>query len=63
MNPETFTHRTNEALAGALELAISSGHVTLNPLHLASTLISDPNGIFFQAISNVGGQESARAVE
>ncbi|XP_045817512.1 chaperone protein ClpB1-like isoform X1 [Trifolium pratense] len=63
INPETFTQKTNEAVASAHELAITSGHVLLNPLHLASTLISEPNGIFFQAISNVGGQESARAFD
>ncbi|MCI47256.1 chaperone protein ClpB1-like, partial [Trifolium medium] len=63
INPETFTQKTNEAVASAHELAMTSGHVLLNPLHLASTLISEPNGIFFQAISNVGGQESARAFD
>ncbi|XP_057421328.1 chaperone protein ClpB1 [Lotus japonicus] len=63
MNPDKFTHKTNEALAGAHELAMSSGHAQMTPLHLASTLISDPNGIFFQAISNSSGEESARAVE
>jgi len=63
MNPEKFTHKTNEALAGAHELAMTSGHAQITPLHLASILVSDPNGIFFQAISNVAGEESARAVE
>ncbi|XP_058768645.1 chaperone protein ClpB1-like [Vicia villosa] len=63
MNPEKFTHKTNEALAGAHELASTSGHAQITPLHLASVLISDPTGIFFQSISNVGGEESARAVE
>ncbi|KAK2411412.1 Chaperone protein ClpB1 [Trifolium repens] len=65
MNPEKFTHKTNEVLAGAHELASTSGHAQITPLHLASVLISDSNGIFYQAISNVGGggEESARAVE
>ncbi|CAJ2664635.1 chaperone protein ClpB1 [Trifolium pratense] len=64
MNPEKFTHKTNEVLAGAHELASTSGHAQFTPLHLASVLISEPNGIFYQAISNVGGgEESARAVE
>lgn len=35
----------------------------MNPLHLASTLISDTNGILFQAISNVGGEEQSRSAE
>lgn len=62
MNPDKFTHKTNEALAGAHELAMNAGHAQFTPLHIACTLISDPSGIFFQAISNVGGEESARAV-
>ncbi|CAJ2669531.1 unnamed protein product [Trifolium pratense] len=63
MNPENFTHKTSETFAGARKLAICSGHAQLTPIHIASTLISDPNGIFFQAISNVGGEESAHSVE
>ncbi|CAL5198394.1 unnamed protein product [Lathyrus oleraceus] len=63
MNPEKFTHKTNEALAGAHELTSTSGHAQITPLHLASILISDSSGIFFQAISNIGGEESARAIE
>ncbi|RZC10590.1 Chaperone protein ClpB1 isoform B [Glycine soja] len=64
MNPEKFTHKTNEALASAHELAMSSGHAQLTPIHLAHALISDPNGIFVLAINSAGGgEESARAVE
>ncbi|KAJ1438883.1 Clp, N-terminal, partial [Sesbania bispinosa] len=63
MNPDKFTHKTNEALAGAHELAMSSGHAQFTSLHLACALISDPSGIFFQAISNACGEESARASE
>ncbi|CAI8610124.1 unnamed protein product [Vicia faba] len=63
MGPEKFTHKTSEALAAAHELASTSGHAQITPLHLASILVSDRTGIFFQAISNVGGEESARAVE
>lgn len=63
MDPRKFTNKTNESFAVARKLAISSGHAQLTPVHLASTLISDLNGIFFQAISNVGGDESARSVE
>ncbi|KAG4929810.1 hypothetical protein JHK82_046882 [Glycine max] len=64
MNPENFTHKTNEALASAHDLAMSSGHAQFTPIHLAHALISDPNGIFVQAINSAGGgDESARAVE
>ncbi|KAK2359985.1 chaperone protein ClpB1 [Trifolium repens] len=63
MNPENLTLKTNETFVTARKLAISSGHALLTPLHIASTLIFYPNGIFFQAISNVGGEESSHSVE
>ncbi|KZV23287.1 heat shock protein 101 [Dorcoceras hygrometricum] len=64
MNPERFTHKTNEALAAAHELAMTSGHAQFTPLHFAAALISDPNGIFRQAIVNSsGGDEAAKSVE
>ncbi|KAJ6830970.1 chaperone protein ClpB1-like [Iris pallida] len=50
MNPERFTHKTNEALAAAQELALTAGHAQITPLHLASALISDPSGLFRQAV-------------
>ncbi|KAL4181505.1 hypothetical protein AMTRI_Chr12g271490 [Amborella trichopoda] len=59
MNPDKFTHKTNEALAGAHELAVTSGHAQLTPLHLALALISEAGGIVRQAISNAGGGEEA----
>ncbi|KAF5193714.1 Chaperone protein clpb [Thalictrum thalictroides] len=64
MNPENFTHKTNEALFSAHELAQNSGHVQLTPIHLALSLVSDQNGILYQAISNAGGgDESAKSTE
>ncbi|XP_027903940.1 chaperone protein ClpB1 [Vigna unguiculata] len=63
MNPEKFTHKTNEALVSAHETAVSSGHAQFTPLHLASSLLSDKGGIFSQALSNAAGEESARAAE
>lgn len=64
MNPENFTHKTNEALFGAHELAQSSGHAQITPVHLAHTLISDKNGILYQALSHAGGgDESAKSFE
>ncbi|MQM02470.1 hypothetical protein Taro_035240 [Colocasia esculenta] len=55
MNPDKFTHKTNEALVGAHELAHSSGHAQLTPLHLASALLADAGGILRQAIANASG--------
>lgn len=44
-------------------LSISLGNAEITPLHLTSILISDPIGIFFQVISNVGSEELARELE
>ncbi|KAK1351989.1 Clp R domain-containing protein [Heracleum sosnowskyi] len=64
MNPVNFTHKTNEALSGAHELAMNAGHVQFTPLHIAMSLISDPNGIFRQAIANAGcSEEAANSVQ
>ncbi|KAE9467191.1 hypothetical protein C3L33_00904, partial [Rhododendron williamsianum] len=64
MNPDKFTHKTNETLAGAHELAMNAGHAQFTPLHIATALISEPNGIFRQAIVNAGGsEEAANSVE
>lgn len=59
MNPDKFTHKTNETLAAAHELAMSSGHAQFTPLHFAAALISDANGIFRQAIAGAGGGDEA----
>lgn len=64
MNPDKFTHKTNEALVYAHELAMSNGHAQFTPLHVATALVSDPTGIFHQAMSHAGGgDEAANSVE
>lgn len=64
MNPDKFTHKTNEAIAGAHELATNAGHAQFTPLHMASALSSDQNGLFRQAIANAGGgEEAAKSAE
>jgi len=64
MNPDKFTHKTNETLASAHELAMNAGHAQFTPLHIATALISEPGGIFRQAIVNAGGgEEAAKSVE
>ncbi|XAR65527.1 hypothetical protein NMG60_11009678 [Bertholletia excelsa] len=64
MNPDKFTHKTNEALAGAHELAMNTGHAQFTPLHMAVALLSDQNSIFRQAIANAaGGEEAAKSVD
>lgn len=59
MNPDKFTHKTNETLAAAHELAMSNGHAQFTPLHFAAALISDANGIFRQAVAGAGGGDEA----
>lgn len=63
MDPGKFTHKTNEALASAHELAITNGHAQIIPLHVAVGLMTDPSGIFRQAVSNVGGEIAGQATE
>ncbi|GKV35535.1 hypothetical protein SLEP1_g43791 [Rubroshorea leprosula] len=63
MNPDKFTHKTNESIAEAHGLAMNAGHAQFTPLHLAVALISDPNGIFAQAINNAGGGNAAQEAE
>eukprot|EP00250_Pteridium_aquilinum_P008509 c18003_g1_i1 orf=462-1382(+) len=59
MNPENFTHKTNQALAEGHEEASNAGHAQYTPLHLALALISDKAGLFRQAIASVGGGDEA----
>ncbi|GMP33314.1 hypothetical protein CsSME_00006694 [Camellia sinensis var. sinensis] len=59
MNTNKFTHKTNEVIAAAHELAMNGGHVQFMPLYLAMALISDHNVIFRQAIVNAIGSEEA----
>lgn len=63
MNPEKFTHKTNEAIAEAHGLAMNAGHAQITPLHLGAALISDASGIFAQSIINTGGENAAQEVE
>ncbi|XP_022886359.1 chaperone protein ClpB1-like isoform X2 [Olea europaea var. sylvestris] len=64
MNPDKFTHKTIEVLASSHELAMSAGHAQFTPLHFATALISDPQGIFRQAIASAGGgDEAANSME
>nr|KAJ0210440.1 hypothetical protein LSAT_V11C400200810 [Lactuca sativa] len=63
MNPDKYTHETNEALASGQELAMNAGQAQYTPLHIAAALISDHNGIFRQSINNTGGEEAGYSAE
>jgi ATP-dependent Clp protease ATP-binding subunit ClpB len=59
MNPDNFTHKTNEAIVGAHEIAVEAGHAQLTPLHLAAVLAADKGGILRQAITGASGGDGA----
>jgi ATP-dependent Clp protease ATP-binding subunit ClpB len=59
MNPDSFTHKTNEALVAAHEMASEAGHAQLTPLHLAAALASDKSGILRQAMAQASGGDGA----
>lgn len=61
MNPDKFTHKTNEALAGAHGLAMDAGHAQFTPLHLAAALAADPAGVLLQAVSAASGPGAGAA--
>lgn len=63
MNPDRFTHKTNEALAAGQENALSAGHAQYTPLHLAVVLLEDKEGILRQALRAVGGDEAVASTE
>lgn len=62
MNPETFTHKTNEALSAAREVAEQMGHAQILPAHVFLALLRDPNGLARQAVAQAAGAD-AGAVE
>ncbi|KAK3225012.1 hypothetical protein Dsin_004874 [Dipteronia sinensis] len=63
MDDFKVTHKTNEVVGRAQELALSAGHAEVTVVHLAVALISDPSGIFSEAINNAGGEHALQSVE
>ncbi|KAL3684679.1 hypothetical protein R1sor_002701 [Riccia sorocarpa] len=63
MNPERFTHKTNEALAAGQEIAANAGHAQYTPIHLALALLQDPEGLFSQAVTGARGEGAVASVE
>ncbi|QDV09455.1 Chaperonin protein ClpB [Planctomycetes bacterium Poly30] len=53
MQPQ-YTHRSQEALNAAHQLAASSGHPELVPAHLALTLLAEPEGVMSAVLSKLG---------
>ncbi|OQU87527.1 hypothetical protein SORBI_3003G293500 [Sorghum bicolor] len=63
MNPNKFTHKTNEALALAHNIASEAGHAQITPLHLAAALIADRPGVLRQAIAHASGGNDVAAAD
>src|SRR6266498_3319996 len=66
MDVNAFTHRAQEALAGAQRLALAGDHQRVEPEHLLTALLSDPEGIVFPLVRRAGadpGALKARASE
>jgi ATP-dependent Clp protease ATP-binding subunit ClpB len=65
MQPQ-YTHRSQEVLAAAQQLAQGQGHPELTPLHLATALLAEPEGVTAALLAKLGvepkavGQELAR---
>ncbi|CAI5929116.1 unnamed protein product [Closterium sp. NIES-64] len=52
MDPNSFTHKTNEILVAARELAESNGHAEITPAHVALALLQDEDGVFRHAVAH-----------
>lgn len=63
MNPDKFTHMTNEALASAHDIASEAGHAQITPLHLAAALVADRSGVLRQAIAHASGGNDVAAAD
>lgn len=62
MDPNKFTRRSQEALGAAIELATSAGNPAVEPVHLLSALLDQPDGIAGALLRAVGA-ESATVAE
>jgi ATP-dependent Clp protease ATP-binding subunit ClpB len=54
MDPKTWTDKTNEVIAKAMEVAKSKEHVYFAPIHIAKVLFSDPDSIASHICTKVG---------
>jgi ATP-dependent Clp protease ATP-binding subunit ClpB len=59
MDVNAFTHKAQEALAGAQGLALGSDHQRVEPEHLLAALLSDPEGIVFPLVRRAGADPGA----
>ncbi|KAA6429047.1 MAG: heat shock [Trebouxia sp. A1-2] len=62
MDGHKFTQKTAQALSAAQELANEHSHQQLTPLHVAVTLLQDPDGLAKTAVGKVGSDETWRSI-
>ncbi len=65
MNPDRFTHGSQNALAATQQLATRLGHQEVTPLHLLAALLDQPEGIVPELVRETGvtGPALAQTVE
>ena len=62
MNGSKFTQKTNEALSSASELATEHSHQQVTPLHVATALFEDAEGLAKTAVKKFGTDDTSRAI-
>lgn len=59
MNPEEFTDKSNAMINAAREAALDAGNSQITPLHLASAIFSDPDGLATAICKRCGTSSNA----
>jgi ATP-dependent Clp protease ATP-binding subunit ClpB len=59
MDVNAFTHKAQEALAGAQRLALGNDHQRVEPEHLLVALLSDADGLVFPVVRRSGADPGA----
>lgn len=62
LDPQKLTQKTIEALNAASRLAQEEQHVQVTPVHLASTLFDDAQGIGHTAAVRVAGEDGWKGI-
>lgn len=61
MNLDTFTEKSQQAIAGAHQLASGRGHTELTGIHLLSLLLAEPTGLAVSILKKMGVDTQAVA--
>jgi len=54
LDPKKWTHKTNEAVQAAMELATTRSHPQLTPDHVLASLLGQPDGLVLPLLQRVG---------